>query len=117
VRWLDLAMTLLFAFAIAVQYNDPDSLVWMVMYTPPTLLSWLAFRGRFRLEVSVLAFGAYVLLALYWSPALLQAGPESLTSWKMGTAADEEVREASGIVLCALWTGVLAWRARKAAEA
>jgi len=106
-----------FAFAIAVQYNDPDPLFWMVMYTPPALLSWLAFRGRFRLEVTVLAFGAYVLLALYWSPALLQAGRESFTSWKMGTAADEEVREASGIAICALWTGALAWRARKAAVA
>ena len=116
-RWLDLAMALLFALAIAVQYADPDPLFWMVMYTPPALLSWLAFRGRFRLEVTVLAFGAYVLLALYWSPAVLQAGPESLTSWKTGTAADEEVRGAAGIALCALWTGVLAWRARKAAAA
>jgi hypothetical protein len=116
VRWLDLAMALLFAFAIAVQYNDPDPLFWMVLYTPPALLSWLAFRGRYRFEVTALAFAVYVALTLYWSPALLQARPSSFTSWHMGTLADEEVRETSGIALCAIWTGVLAWRARKAAK-
>jgi hypothetical protein len=113
-RWLDGFMTVLFALAIAVQYNDPDPLYWMALYTPAALLSGLAFAGRFRPGPSALAFAVYLVLALYWLPALLQAGPESFTSWRMGSAADEEVREAAGIALCAVWTGVLAWRARRA---
>ena len=114
-RLLDAAMTLLFVFSIAVQYNDPDPLFWMVLYTPAALLSGLAFARRFRLEVTALSFAVYLLLALYFSPAFLQARVSSFTSWHMGTLADEEVREASGVALCALWTGVLVWRARKEA--
>jgi len=113
-RALDAVMTALFVLAIVVQYNDPDPLYWMALYTPAALLSGLALAGRFRRGSTVLACAVYVVLALYWSPALLQAAPESFTNWHMGSVADEEVREASGIALCALWTGVLAWRARRA---
>jgi hypothetical protein len=112
-RALDALMTVLFVLAIAVQYNDPDPLYWMALYTPAALLSGLALAGRFRPGPTLLAFAAYAVLAVYWSPALLQAGPESFAAWRMGSAADEEVREAAGIALCALWTGVLAWRARR----
>jgi len=114
VRWLDGFMTALFALAIAAQYNDPDPLYWMALYTPPLLLSALAFGRRFRLRPTALAFAVYLVLALYWAPALRQAGPESLVGWRMATPADEEVREAAGIALSALWLGVLALRARRA---
>ena len=112
-RWLDGLMTLLFALAIAVQYNDPDPLYWMLLYTPAALLSGLALAGRFRLRPTLLACGVYLVLALHAAPAFFQARPESFNAWRMGTLADEEVREAAGILLCALWTGVLFWRARQ----
>jgi hypothetical protein len=114
VRWLDALMALLFALAIGVQYNDPDPVYWMALYAPAMLLSALAFTGRFRARTTLLAAAVYLVLALWWAPALRQAGPESFNAWRMGTLADEEVREATGIALCAVWTGVLAWRARRA---
>jgi hypothetical protein len=109
-------MALLFALAIAVQYNDPDPVYWMALYTPAALLSWMAVAGRFRRGPSALAAAVYLVLALWWAPALLQATPESFNAWRMHGPVDEEVREASGIALCALWTGVLAWRARGSAR-
>ena len=112
-RWLDGLMTVFFALSIAVQYNDPDPIYWMVLYTPAALLSGLALAGRFRLRPTLLAFAVYLALALYAAPAFLQARPESFNAWRMGTLADEEVREAGGIALCALWTAVLLWRANR----
>jgi len=116
-RALDAAMTALFALAIAVQYNDPDPGYWMALYLPAALLSALALLGRFRPGPTYLAAVLYLALAVYHAPAFAQARLESFNAWRMGTLADEEVREAGGIVLCAIWTGVLAWRARRSAAA
>lgn len=113
-RWLDGLMTAVFVLAIAVQYNDPDPLYWMLLYTPAALLSALALAGRFRPRPSLLACAVYVVLAAYASPALRDARLESFNSFTMHSAADEAVREAAGIWLCAIWTGVLALRARRA---
>lgn len=113
-RWLDGLMTALFALAIAVQYNDPDPLYWMTLYLPAALLSALAFLRRFRPGPTYLGAAVYLALALYYAPAFREARPESFDAWSMGTLADEEVREAGGVALCALWVGALAWRARRA---
>lgn len=112
-RALDALMAALFALAIAVQYNDPDPLYWMALYLPAAALSALAFFGRFRPGPTYLAAVVYLVLALYWAPAFRAARPASFNHWEMGTIADEEVREAGGVALCALWTAVLAWRARR----
>jgi hypothetical protein len=113
VRWLDGLMAAIFVLAVVVQYNDPDPLYWMALYLPAALLSGLAFLGHFRPRPTLLAAAVYLALALYWAPAFGQARPESFSAWQMGTVADEEVREAAGIALCALWTAVLAWRTRR----
>ena len=62
-RFLSLAFTLLFLFFAAVQYNDPDWLVWIYAYLLPAYISFSAFRNRFNkgliLAVSIAAlFGA-----------------------------------------------------------
>jgi transmembrane protein TMEM220 len=114
VRVLDAFMTALFVLSIAVQYNDPDPLYWMAVYTPPALLSGMALAGRFRARPTALAFAVYLVLALYHLPAFKQATLASFDSFHMHSIADEEVREAGGVWLCAIWTGVLALRGRRA---
>jgi hypothetical protein len=113
-RVLDGLMTLVFALAIAVQYNDPDRVYWMALYTPPALLSAMALAGRYRLRPSLLAFALYLVLGLVHAQAFRNARLESFDSFHMHSTADEEVREAGGIWLSALWTGILALRARRA---
>src|SRR5688572_8914674 len=48
---LSLVFTLLFLAFAAVQYNDPDVLVWVIAYLVPAYVSFLAFRNRFNKEL------------------------------------------------------------------
>jgi len=43
---LDLAMAALFAFAAAVQLNDPDPVRWVTIYVAASALSFAAVRAR-----------------------------------------------------------------------
>jgi hypothetical protein len=54
-------MAVLFAFAAAVQYNDPDPLRWIAVYGVATLASVLALAGRLpRLLPALVGLGALV---------------------------------------------------------
>ena len=46
VRFLDLTMALLFAFAAALQFNDPDPIQWIAIYTAACALSLVMFFRR-----------------------------------------------------------------------
>jgi len=45
---LSLAFVLLFLFFAAVQYNDPDWIVWIYAYLVPAYISFSAFRNSFN---------------------------------------------------------------------
>lgn len=45
---LSLAFTLLFLVFAAVQYNDPDWIVWVYAYLLPAYISFSALRNRFN---------------------------------------------------------------------
>jgi hypothetical protein len=93
-------MACLFAFCIAVQYNDPDPAVWMVLYLVPLVLSVRAFRGHADLWPNLVAALVYTLAALRWAPR-----------YTPGYLDDEEAREAGGLLLSGLWMAFLAWKA------
>jgi hypothetical protein len=113
-------MAALFGFAVAVQYNDPDPLVWMLLYGAASALSlYVARRGTIPL-VAVLALGG---LALVWGLALAAGVPDfdvyrhMFDAWEMKSAPIEEAREASGLFIVAAWMAVLGihgWRQRSA---
>ena len=117
-RILNGAMAVLFAFAVLVQYNDPDPIRWMMVYGAAgvTAAVW-AMRGTvpFALVVTV---GA---IALMWAAAIAIGGPGlsvygyMFGAWEMRSTPVEEAREASGLLIVGLWMGVLMvseWRAR-----
>ena len=94
------AMACLFAFCIAVQYNDPDPLVWIGLYLVPLILSLRAVRGRADLWPNLLPAVGYSLAALWWAPPYVP-----------GYLDNEEAREAGGLLLSGLWMAFLAWQA------
>ncbi len=118
-RTLSGVMAALFAFAVVVQYNDPDPLLWMTVYGAACAISLIvARRGTIPLS-AVLAVGG---IALVWSIALAAGVPglDIFTSmfddWEMKSAPIEEAREASGLAIVAAWMAVLgarAWRAKR----
>lgn len=101
-----------FLLSAAVQYNDPDALPWMFMYLLAAGMCILQFRNtRQRLFPRLL-----LIASLLWAIALLPAvvGKTSLAeifaSVSMQTRAVEEAREIGGLLLVALWAGVLGFR-------
>jgi hypothetical protein len=106
------AMTLLFLFAVAVQYNDPDLLRWVAIYGLAALACGLALAGRLRRPVPVIVG----LVALAWAVTLAPGvvGRVSLgdlfESYAMKSGPVEEAREMGGLLIVTVWMGVLALR-------
>ena len=100
-------MALVFAFAAAVQWNDPDPLAWIAFY----LLLAAASLGRTlgwawaRIEGAAALMGGIVVVRL--APALADARSEAFTSFHMRSSEDELVRELGGAALGLGWSLVL----------
>jgi transmembrane protein TMEM220 len=116
VRTLDLVMTLLFAFAAALQFNDPDPIQWIAIYTAASGLSLVSF---FRRRVPLPAVIAVAVIAIAWATLIAFGGPAAseyghmFDAWEMKSPSVEEAREASGLVIVGAWMLVLCLRARR----
>ena len=104
-------MALLFLFAAAVQYNDPDPIQWMAIYGAAAIVSaWAAFR---RAGLPAAAPGLVGLAAFVWActiapRALGKVSPLAMfKSWEMKNAVIEENREMFGLLIVAAWMLVL----------
>ena len=112
-------MTLLFVFAAALQYNDPDPIPWLAIYLVAALVSLAAAAGR-RAPRGVLA--PVAVIALGWAAWIAFGGPAAseyshmFDAWEMTSPAVEEAREASGLVIVAAWMAVLFIRVRRHAS-
>jgi hypothetical protein len=102
-------MAILFLFAVAVQYNDPDPLRWMAIYGLAALACglWLARRLP-RWMPAVVGISA-----LGWAATLAPGvvGRVSIgdlfESYAMKSAPVEEAREMGGLLIVAAWMAVL----------
>ncbi|CAA0111656.1 Uncharacterised protein [Halioglobus japonicus] len=106
---------LVYLSSAAVQYNDPDALLWVAVYLAAALMCALQFRTnppswlpRVLLVISAVWMGA--LLPSIVGQVSLQ---EIFASISMKTRAVEEAREIGGLLLVSLWAGVLSYRQRK----
>ena len=107
-------MTALFLFAASLQLNDPDPVRWIALYGAAAALSVAEVLGRTRFRVALVAALGFTAGALVGLPELLHARAEAFTSFHMRSLDDEVARESVGLLLCALWSALLAWRARRA---
>jgi len=112
----NLIMLLLLLLSVAVQYNDPDWLLWMIIYSYASAVTWLAVGKKYSILAPVGAIG-YVLYALYWMPNEMVEHPSNLLlDMRMHEKGVEEVREDMGLWICAAWMLAIAvawWFARK----
>lgn len=115
-RWLSGAMAGLFLFAAAVQWNDPDPLLWIVLYGLAAAISALGAAGRFWFGPSAAAAAVYASGFAWLAPSLVAADPEAFRSIAMQAPEHELPREALGLALCAIWSACLAFYARCAAS-
>ena len=108
-------MVLAFLASVLVQVNDPDPLAWMAVYGAAALISGVAFFRRVRPWVPALL----ALVALAWAgsiaPRVIGKVPfgSMFEGFEMRNLAIEESREMYGLVLIALWMGVVAVAGRR----
>jgi len=103
-------MLLAFLFSVSVQYNDPDPIRWMAIYGAAAAVCAVELRRRTRL-----AYPAIVgIVALGWAASI---APRVLgvvrfggmfTEFEMKNAGVEESREMYGLLIVALWMGLVA---------
>jgi len=112
-------MLLMFLFSAAVQFNDPDPLRWIGIYSASAVVCGLEIRRR----ASPLAALAVALIALVWAGSLYYRAHEVpigslFAEWEMRDLRVEEAREMYGLTIVAVWMLVIAsvgWRRAKVA--
>ena len=101
-----------YLLSAAVQFNDPDAAPWIIIYLLAAGMCALQFRTTSQRLLPRLL----LVVSLLWAVALLPevVGRTSLAevfaSISMQTRAVEEAREIGGLLLVALWAGVLGFR-------
>ncbi len=106
----------LFVTFALVQYNDPDPLIWMLVYGAVAVLYVLAALHKLHRKVALGAFIATLGWALSYVPAFwdwIQMGaPSIVETMKAEKPYVELTREFLGLVLAAAASGWLAFRRR-----
>lgn len=104
-------MAALFALAVAVQYNDPDPVRWMAIYGAACAVTiTAAVRGAALLAASATVGVTALAWAVYWastSQTSLGTYAHMFGAWEMKNEPIEIAREASGLLIVAVWMAVL----------
>jgi hypothetical protein len=110
-RLLNGLMAVLFAVAVAVQFNDPDPVRWVALYGAALAVSALAAA---RGSVPVVLPAAVGGIALAWglflvgnSGATLRTYQQMFEAWEMKNTSIEEAREETGLLIVFFWMAVV----------
>ena len=95
-----LLVGLLFLFFAYLQINDPDSLIWIIAYFIPAVLSFLALTN-YRIKYIQYISPIYLIVAIY----LYLYNSETTVMHVF----DETTNESLGLVLCSIWIFILPW--------
>lgn len=100
-------MLVFFLGAAAVQYNDPNPVIWVSVYGTAAGCCFLTLIGRLPGILAIILCGAYVLGALFLLGQVL--GPIGFLdpSGQAMMGITEQGRETLGLLIAALWTGFL----------
>ena len=83
---------LLFASALAVQYNDPNPLIWMLVYGSIAALSIAAIADFYFPRLTTALVLVYLVAVLWLSPNFLNTSLEAFSSVDMKNLEHELVR-------------------------
>jgi hypothetical protein len=107
---LNYIFLVLFFLSAVVQYNDPDALLWMLLYGIAALICLLTSFGRLHWGISTLMAVVTLGLALIISPQVIGkvSFVELFVSMEMKTEVIEQAREMGGLLIIATWMIVIA---------
>ncbi|HMN43057.1 MAG TPA: transmembrane 220 family protein [Povalibacter sp.] len=103
---------LFFTYAVVMQYNDPDPLVWMSLYGIVAIANVAALAGRLSPRWIAVATLPHLVYGLMLSPYLLRTSLHAFQTMGMKNDLEELVRESWGTVVCVLWMTGLFFYAR-----
>ncbi|WP_394749694.1 transmembrane 220 family protein [Spongiimicrobium salis] len=97
-KGLSLVFAILFIWSAYVQYNDPDAMLWYVIYGVAALASLLFFMGKLKRVLSLSLGIAYLVYALSLWPDKF----EGVTIGEGDIVNIERGREALGMLIVSL---------------
>jgi uncharacterized membrane protein len=114
-RILNIIMILAFLFSVAVQYNDPDPIQWILIYGAAAAACILEQRGKLNWKFSAIVAAAALLWAIFILPGVLSRPfPKTMVDqFHMTVVADEEARELGGLLIILTWMIVLTIHLRR----
>jgi uncharacterized membrane protein (UPF0136 family) len=99
---------LLCAVSVALQYNDPDPLLWMIVYGVTAIVSFAFATNKVQYSVPMV-LGILFLIGFFY------VLPETFEGFEIGQGDIkniEEGREAFGLLILSLVLFLFAWRLR-----
>lgn len=110
-------MVVIFLVAAVIQYNDPDPVRWILIYGAAAVAALLQVRreGEWARRIPLVVGLAALIWALFLVPEVLGqvAFQDLFQSMDPNHPEIEEGRELGGLLIIALWMGVLVFRSRK----
>jgi hypothetical protein len=106
-RFLNIFFAILFVIFAALQYNDPDPLIWIPIYLYAAFLCWRASKGihhRSLYIAGIIMYGIYGLYLLFDKNGVLSwasehAAESIVTTMKAEKPWIEETREFGGLII------------------
>ncbi|MBL7871715.1 MAG: transmembrane 220 family protein [Cyclobacteriaceae bacterium] len=104
-------IALMFLSFAALQINDPDPLIWILIYLNMALLSVMGFLGKYNKLWIGLTAGLYLIYAMFLIPGTLEwfHSPDRALLFddlaKMQYPYIEETRECLGLAICLVVLG------------
>ena len=114
-RAANIVMMLVFVLSALVQINDPDPVAWIAIYGAAAVMCGLELTGRLRAIYPMLLGLTAFAWAATIAPRVLGKVPFSamFAEFEMHDLGVEESREMYGLLIVAVWMGVLAVAAWK----
>jgi len=107
-KFLSVIFTVLFLISAALQYNDPDPIIWIVIWGTAGILSVLFFFDKISVSLSFITGLVCFIGSLYLFPSYFQG-----FSLEDGAIENIELaREAVGLLIIALVMWLYAFRIR-----
>ena len=111
-RYLNGSLCVLLALFTIVQYNDPDAILWIVIYGLPAIWAgFTAYRPN-AFEHNHLLVGVFGLNLLAIAVGAIYMWPQEVSTWW----DNEEVREGLGLIITTIALLIVAftlWRRRR----
>jgi len=108
-RTANWVMLVIFIFGAIVQYNDPDPLIWTLVYLGAAVATALTLLHSPRWQVAALVSAGTILWGLSIAPRVIGQVPfmSMFGAWEMKNIGIEESREMYGLFMIGAWCVVM----------